>query len=490
MDFFDVDKQKRHTIRLGIGYTIIGLAIVLATTVLLYQAYGYGLDKNGRVIQNGLVFVSSHPSGADIYVNGAKYKDGTNTRMNLPSGQYLMQLKRQGYQTWKRILTVEGGSLERFDYPFLLPASLVTTAVKQYPAAPLLGAQSPDRRWLLVGTAEQNIFELYDLNQKKPIPQTISLSTDILAAGSTSTGWQLVDWAKDNRHLLLRRSFDRSGQAGSEYILVDSQDPALSQNLSIILGFTPTTIELRDRAYDQYYLYDQSSAQLFTASLKQPTPQPYLSGVLNFASEGDVVAYVTAQNSDIGKVSIRIKQKNDQPMTARQVPVGTTYLLDLAVYEGKLYLAAGASSENRVFVYKDPVGLLKNKSTIFLAPVQILKVNEPTYVTFSLNKRFVIAENADHFAVYDAETDRGYAYQAGAPLDSPQSHASWMDGFRLCYVSGGKLVVFDFDGINLQTLTSASPDYLPFFDRNYRFVYTLDANNALSSTALLVSQDL
>jgi hypothetical protein len=366
----------------------------------------------------------------------------------------------------------------------------VTSVVKQYSTAPLLGAQSPDRRWLLVGTAEQNIFELYDLDQKKLIPQTITLSADILAAGSTTSGWQLIDWAKDNRHLLLRRSFDRSGQAGSEYILVDSQDSALSQNLSVTLGFTPTTIELRGSAYDQYYLYDQSSAQLFTASLKQPTPQPYLSDVLNFTSDGDVVAYVTAQNSDIGKVSIRLKQKNGQPMTVRQMPVGTTYILDLAVYEGKLYLAAGASSENRVFVYKDPIGLLKNKSTIFLAPVQILKVNEPTYVTFSLNKRFVIAENADRFAVYDAETDRGYAYQIGAAVDPPQLHASWMDDYRLCYVSGGKLVVFDFDGINFQTLAPASASYLPFFDHSYRFVYTLGASNALNSTALLASQDL
>ena len=160
MDFFDPQKQKRHQIRLSIGYAVIGTVLLLATTILLHWAYGYGLDKEGRVIQNGLVFVSTRPEGADTYLNGKKYKDRTNTRMNLPSGQYLMELKRAGYRDWKRVLTVEGGSVERFDYPMLFPVQLDTSVVKQYHAMPVLSTESLDRRWLLVSGAEQNKFDL------------------------------------------------------------------------------------------------------------------------------------------------------------------------------------------------------------------------------------------------------------------------------------------------------------------------------------------
>jgi len=490
MDFFDPQKQKRHDIRLGIGYAVLGLVLVLATTILLYQAYGFGLDKEGHVIQNGLVFVSSQPGGADVYVNGQKYKNGTDTHMSVPAGQYLIELKRDGYHSWKRVLTVEGGSVERFDYPFLFPVELTTTPVRQYTAAPSLSTQSLDRKWLLVATPEQNKFDLYDLTQKKLSPTTFTLSPEILSAGSTTTGWQLVEWSKDNRHVVLKRAFDAPAGPGFEYVLVDREHAELSQNLSVAFGFTPTTLELKDRAYDQYYLFDQNSGQLFTASLREPTPQPYLSGVLSFTSEGSRVAYATAEGAPAGGVFIRIKEKQAAPLTVRRVPVCPAYVLDMGVYEGNLYLAAGATIENRVFVFKDPIGALRRKPKEAPTPVQILKVDSPAHVSFSASQQFVAAENAEHFSVYDLETDRGYTYQSPAPLDAPQPYATWMDGVRLAYVSGGKVVVFDADGANLQTLSPAAPAWLPVFDRDYRTLYTLTTDNALTGTALLTQKDL
>ncbi|MET0779823.1 MAG: PEGA domain-containing protein, partial [Candidatus Saccharimonadales bacterium] len=87
MDFLDPKKQKAHARRLTLGYALIGLVLLLGTTILLYLAYGFGIDKNGRVIQNGLVFISSQPSGADIYINGQS-KGQTDTRVVLPAGSY------------------------------------------------------------------------------------------------------------------------------------------------------------------------------------------------------------------------------------------------------------------------------------------------------------------------------------------------------------------------------------------------------------------
>lgn len=491
MDFFDPEKQKQHSIRLAIGYAVIGVVLLLATTILLYRAYGYGLDKQGRVIQSGLVFASSRPDSADIYLNGKKYKDQTNTRMDLPSGQYVIELKRDGYHDWKRALTAEGGRVERFDYPVLFPKKLTTTTVKQYAAAPGLASESLDRRWLLVATPDQNVFDLFDMNQAKLTPKSLTVPAEVLAAGSTTTGWQAVEWSKDNRHVLLRRLYQTPAtQSGTEYIMIDREQPEASRNLSVAFGFTPTRIELRAQNYDQYYLFDQVGSQVFTASLEQPTPLPYASGALGFASEGDTVVYVTTEGAPAGKVLVQIRQGDDPALTIRQVPAGTTYLMDMAVYDRKLYLAAGASSENRIFLYADPIGQLKDKPKDPVVPVQILKVVSPNHISFSANKRFVIAENADNFAVYDAETDRGYAYRVNAPMDPPQARAVWMDGYRLSYVSGGKVVVFDFDGTNLRALSASGPSFMPIFDRNYRFLYTVDAQNGLTSTALLTAKDL
>jgi hypothetical protein len=349
----------------------------------------------------------------------------------------------------------------------------------------------------MVQAGEPNQFDLYDLNTAsataKPTSKGVAVPSDILAAGSTTTGWQLTQWSSDNRHVVLKRAYQKSGQTGAEYILFDRQEPSLSQNLSVVLGFTPTTLVLRDLAYDQYLAFDQNSGEVFSATLKKPTPQPYLSGVLAFAADHDLSIYVTAQGAPNGKVLIRLKRGDDAAQTLRQAPVNAApanYLIALARYGDKPYVAAGSTSEGRVYVYEDPMATLTKQDKPLLVPAQILRLAGANYLTFSPNARFVMMENGDKFAVYDAETEKYYAYQAKITFDAPQTRVSWMDGFRLSLISNGKLTVFDFDGSNQHTLAAASPNYLPFFDRQYRFSYNLTAGNVLTSTPLLVTQDL
>lgn len=488
MDFLDPKKQKAHTIRLAIGYTLMGLVLLLATTILLYRAYGFGLDKDGRIIQNGLVFVNSQPDGAEVYVNGRLYKDQTNTRLVLPGGQYTVELKRDGYHTWRRAITVEGGSVGRFYYPFLFPSKLTTSVTKQYASAPLLATQSPDHRWLIVQTLTPDQFDIYDLEDEKPVPQTVTIPAEALTPAASTQDWEMVDWADDNRRVVLKRTYQKDGQTGQEYILFDRDRVAESRNLSVAFGFTPTTLELVNHKFDRYYLFDQNSAQVFTATLSQPTPQPLLSDVLAFAADQESVLFATTVDAPAGKVQVKLRQ-GDVTYTIRQLPVGGPYLLDLARYRGTWLVAAGAQAENRVYVYKNPAARLEEDENAVLVPLQILKVEKPNFVSFSPNARFVMAENTSLFAVYDAEIDKGYGYDSKLVLDAPQQHATWMDGFHLQAVSGGKLVVFDFDGANAQTLSVAVPDSLPFYTPNYQLLYSLTPQNALTNTSLLTPAD-
>src|SRR5687767_3789876 len=171
MEFLDPKKQKAHLIRLAIGYVLIGTALILTTVILLYRAYGFGIS-NGEVIQNGLIFVSSRPNPADLYVNGQKREETTNARLLMQAGQYTFELQRDGYRSWKRAINVEGGAVVRFDYPVLFPAKLTAETTRKYDVRPALATQSPDQRWLLVqAAAAHNVFDLYDLNADEVTPE-------------------------------------------------------------------------------------------------------------------------------------------------------------------------------------------------------------------------------------------------------------------------------------------------------------------------------
>ncbi len=493
MDYLDPKKQAQHRIMLLVGYCLIAIAITFGTLILLYQAYGFGVGKNGTVIQNGLLFFSSQPNPASIYVNGTLNSAQTNARLVLPEGIYQIKLTRDGYNPWQRQVDLLGGTVEHFDYPVLIPSKLTTKKVQAYASAPNLMTNSPDHRWLIVQTpGSLTSFEVYDLNNNPlKAPQTISLPANLLTKPVSSEKWQLVEWADDNRNVLLEHDFDNN----HEFILVDRANPDQSVNLNTTLATSPDKLTLLNKKYNQYYLYNQSTGDLQTASLASPAVIPVLQHVLAFQSYGsDTILYVTDNGAPKGRVLIKM-QVGSQAYTLHSLPAGTDYLVDLTKYSGVLYVAVGASSENKIYIYKDPVGQLAAVPKQALVPSQVLHVNQPNYLSFSSNTQFIVTESGTQFGVYDILNEKGFNYTSPLPLDAPQAHASWMDGDRLTYVSGGKLIEFDYDNTNVQHLSAADPAYLPVFPPNYRFVYTLAPSTTvpgqtdLTQTSLLAPKD-
>lgn len=491
MDYLDPKKRFRHHVMLYVGYVLIGIAIVIGTIVLLYQAYGFGLGKNGTVVQNGLFFFSSQPHPADIYVNGVRKSVKTNTRLGLPAGIYNIELQRDGYRDWRRTIGLEGGSVEHVDYPFLVPKTLTSKKIHDYGAAPGLTTQSPDRRWLLVEQPNTLTgFDLYDLKSPAKPAESLSLPSGLLSKAAGPENWQFAEWAGDNRHVLLQHNFDGK----SEYVLIDRADPAQSVNVSTTLSLNPTKLTLRDKKYDQYYVYDAAGGVLRTVSLKNPQVQPYLEHVLSYKSYGeDTMLYATDSNVPAGKVQIRMRI-GDKTSVIRTFPAGTTYLLDLTKYDGAMYVAAGASGANKVYIYKDPTGQFGENPDRALTPSQVLHVTTPNYLSFSDSAQFIVTENGAEFGVYDIENKEAYHYVSPFVLDAPQVHANWMDGNRLTYVSGGKLVIFDYDNANRQVLVNAASQYEPVFTPNFKFLYTIaPAASAgqfdLNQTSLLIPAD-
>lgn len=465
-----------------VGYALVGTALILTTIILLYQAYGFGL-KNGEVIQNGLVFMSTTPNPSDIYVNGKKRSEQTNTRLLMPAGQYTFELKRDGYRAWKRAISVEGGSVLRFDYPMLFPTTLQTSVEKKYESQPALATESPDRHWLVTQTgATPTAFETVDLSKPFKTPQVapFSLPESAIKLTAGTHSWKLVEWSNDNKHILLQHITLNNGQTASEYVLVNRDTPAQSINLTATLGVNPTKISMRDKKFDKYMVYSAEDHTLMTASLDQPKPAAYLDHVLGYKTYGsDVVLYATDKDAPAGKTIIRMMNGDNKVYTIRQVEADSTYMLELTKYKNAWYVVAGVPHENKTYVYKDPMKALDNEPQLSLAPVQILKAVNPMYVAFSDNTRFIMTQSATatQFSVYDAENEKGYTYDTKKPMDAPQEHAYWMDGSRITYISNGKVFVFDFDHTNQQTLIAENPAYRPIFDRDYQMLYAVVQQN-------------
>ncbi len=468
MDYLDTKKEFRHHIILFAGYICIAVAIVLTAIILLYQAYGFGVTKSGDVTQNGLVFFSSQPNPANISVNGKLSKYSTNTRMAILSGIYKFELTREGYRNWERLVEVEGGAVQHFDYPFLIPGELTDKKIKTLASAPAFTTQSPDRRWLAVlQPGSMTAFQVYDLKSPEKEPVGFNIPASVPSKASTSENYEIVSWASDNDHMLLKHNYDGK----SEYILTSRTAADESRNLNTTLGATPSKLTLADKKFDKYYLLNNGVLQ--TATLSEPNLVAVEQGILAYQTYGDdMILYATTEDAAAGKVAIRLKT-GDTKYDVRSFPAGASnYLLDLTKYSGKLYVIAAASDQQKTYVYEDPIGQINEQPKQLPAPIQVMRVPTPTFVSFSNSAQFAMVQNGNHYGVYDIENERGYNYRTKEPLDAPQTHATWMDGNRLTYVSGGQTLIFEYDYNNPQFLLTASSNYLTAFSPDYKFVYT------------------
>ncbi len=474
-----------------IGYGLVAVAIGLTSVILVYGAYGYGINtRTGAVIQNGLLFVDSKPSGASIYLNNQLQGNNTSARLVLPAGNYDLSIKKTGYRDWSRKFTLNEHSIARYVYPFLFPTKPASQNLKVYSAEPQVITQSPDKHWLLVqipSTDPQNVvFDMYDTSKLDQSPTQLALPASLLSGSGSGQAISAVEWASDNNHLLLKHSY----QGGDEFIIFNRGDPATSFNVNQTFGVAPTQVSLRNKKIDQLYIYSQADNSLSLGDVSKGTLQPLLTGVLAYKTYGtDLLSYVTAQKVASGQVMARIWE-NGKTYPLYTFTAGTKYLLDIAQFQGHFYYVAGSDDADRINIYEDPLNGIKDPVTAKAIPLIALSDPGVNSLAFSDNGRFIGVEAGQKFGIYDIETQSRYQYTLAAPI-TVKMH--WMDGHRLIGLSSGQVLAMDYDATNQQSLVPALNGDSVFFDKNYNQMLSLagvDNAVALQRTDLRAGVDL
>lgn len=487
MDFLDPKKRKQNQIRLFIGYGLMAVLIGIVSILLLLQAYGYTYNfRTGDISQNGLLFVDAHPVQATLTLNG-DVKGLTDQRLVLKEGRYDISLDREGYHSWTKSTVLQGGVIERYLYPFLFPAEIESSELDLFSRQPEFVTQSPDRQWLVVREPDTpNIFEVFNLSDETPTPFKFALPEGVLNLAGTAHPLELVEWSTDNRHFVVRHDFE----GGYEYILIDREQPQLSQNISAAIPELFTTLRLRDKKFDSYYLYNAPEKSLRRFELGAAASTLVVENVLAYHSHGDdELLYVTDEGREAGEtVKLRMVD-NGETFTIRELMKSDRYLLELAQYEGGWYLIAGPSKEEKVYVFRNPVDLLRRNVDTRIVPAAVLRVPDATHVSFSQNARIVSAQAGSKLGVYDAELRKTYHYDSEIDI-ADDAEFVWMDGHRLTAIADGVQHVFDFDDSNHQTLGTGFPLSVPYFDRDYTAAFTIAPSEEVSGRAALQRTEL
>ena len=86
----DSDKRARHeSIRVIVSEFFMVLAVVITVIILAFVVSGYWLNSDFEVERQGLLQISSFPTGADVEIDGnSSWMQRTNTNKVLSSGEH------------------------------------------------------------------------------------------------------------------------------------------------------------------------------------------------------------------------------------------------------------------------------------------------------------------------------------------------------------------------------------------------------------------
>src|SRR6185295_5412464 len=84
-----------------LAYLIICPALILYSLGIIFKPTTQSLEKTG------VIYISTVPSDADIYINKKLFKDHTPALISgLLPGNYLLHVTKEGYNDWQKIIPV------------------------------------------------------------------------------------------------------------------------------------------------------------------------------------------------------------------------------------------------------------------------------------------------------------------------------------------------------------------------------------------------
>lgn len=98
-----MDRAKKRNL---LTFALLALIIILTFIVGIFVR-GYRLDPSNRSLRpTGILSATSIPKGAQVWLNG-KLKTATDQTIILPPGEYQIEIKKPGFTTWEKTITIE-----------------------------------------------------------------------------------------------------------------------------------------------------------------------------------------------------------------------------------------------------------------------------------------------------------------------------------------------------------------------------------------------
>lgn len=294
--------------------TLLRVLILLTTFVIVgiigyfvaLVARGYQFDTvTYKFLANGILVVKSDPDGASIYVDG-NLKGATNTNLKLSPNKYSVEIKKNGYITWQKELTIKKEEVTQ------ITAHLFKTAPSFSPVT-FDGAENPvvsSDFSRIAYTNEEGLWIMSVSSLPIGFPNEPKLITDGLLKGFT------YSFSPNNRELLLENK--------TEVYLLNVNEFVSQANLTNVLSQRETI--LKDWKL-QKEKKDDSELKLVPTELSQILSKDTSKFV--FSPDETMVMYTASSEATLKENLIDKLPGSSTQKEERSIKVGKTYIYDI-----------------------------------------------------------------------------------------------------------------------------------------------------------------
>ena len=456
--------KRRQNLKVIISEVIMVMAVILTVIVLALIVSGYWLNSDFEFERQGMLQVSSVPTGADVIIDDKNtWLQRTNTSKVLTSGVHTITVTKEGYDSWTKTVDVKEGLLYRLHYPRLFYQ-------KRTPEKVLASVEvsrstmNPDHNALLL-INNTTKWQYLDLQTTEIKPRLIDISklfsSVSLAEGATTglfTGIILsTNWDADGSHVLIRAK----NADAIEWVLLDVKKPENSINLTREFSSNFSEVQILDNSSNNLLAVQNGNLHRIDIPAKQ------LSSVL-ITDINDFDHY----HSEI-VFSAKNTRKNELPYYVGYFRLGEdkpTYITDVS---SPVQVTISKFYEQKYFTV-----LMGNTLTVY--PKDDLEEPKTYELEFAPERirvghdgEFITTYTKNQIAVLDMEAEQIHHYTVEG------ENFGWIDNDMIYTVSEGELIVYDFDGLNRRQIAKNVSSHLSSGITDNKWLYYFSDNSLM-----------
>lgn len=425
-------KKKQQAIRMALTEILMALSVICLTVFLTMLVLGYNIGSGWKIERSGLVQIDSLPTGAKVTVDGEEeVLLRTNLSKSYPSGQHTVVLSKDGYDTWQKEINVTEGYYYRLSYPRLFLKEIKKEKVLDFDGLVYL-AKSPVEDAILVKNTESGQLELINLSGAKAVVNVLKGSETILGGKEV----EIREWSKSGDKVLAK--------VADEWIVIDLKNVSESANLTKMFDVAFSEIKFENESASKILvIVDGGLREISLEDGKMS--KTLVDKVEKFANDGENIAYVTLPDANKERI-VGIYKEGEKAGTKIKKVANFEAVVNVAIgnYYEDDFLAVTIGNE--LLVYQGEVPSYGEKAK----KMELIIEKELGFVPASLEMKgkneLVVARNGAKVAVMDAE-----AFSV-AEYEMVDAGAGWLDEFMFYAIEDGKVVVWDFDGLNKRSL--------------------------------------